>query len=110
MTLNCIILNLVEAGRHEDCVKMAKVACLKDLVTSLGSAQLASVVFARNRESLENLIEEKEFYAIIRTLGTQHESLSFLTDYGNRGIATLIDQDQIEKVREFSFVNFYRGW
>ena len=100
MTLNCIILHLIETGRHEDCLKVTKIACLKDMANSLGFAKLAAAVIARNHEIIETNVEEKEFYAIIRNLGTQFEELNFLTSYGNRGIATLIDQDQITKVRK----------
>jgi len=104
MTLNCIILHLIETGRHEDCLKVTKIACLKDMANSLGFAKLAAAVIARNHEIIEANVEEKEFYAVIRNLGTQFEELNFLTSYANRGIANLISQDQITK-SDYFFIN-----
>ena len=98
MTLNYLILALLEKGLSEQAVQVAKCALLKDLATTRALCQLCSVVLASNTEIVQALLEDKEYFAILRIL-SQTPELHFLAEFGNAGLANVQSENRILKVR-----------
>jgi len=96
MTLNYLMLTLLEKGLTEQAVQVAKCVVLKDLATTHGLAQLCSVVLASNTETVQTLLEDKEFFAILRIL-SQTPELHFLAEFGNAGLANVQSENRILK-------------
>ena len=99
MTLTYLILKLIENGHDDLAIQAIENIVLKDMATTAGIACLSATVLGKYSESVSILIEEKRYYALLRILGTQYSELSFMTDYGNYGLANIQNENRIVKVR-----------
>ena len=98
MTLNYLLLSLLENGRSEQAIQIIVSIVLKDLSISSGLSSLCAVILSQHKDHVLILIDEKHFYAILRCLGCNNKDLKFLSDFGNRGIANLQNENRITKV------------
>jgi hypothetical protein len=98
MTLNYLLLSLLENGRSEQAIQIIVSIVLKDLSISSGLSSLCAVILSQHKDNVLILIDEKHFYAILRCLGCNNKDLKFLSDFGNRGIANLQNENRITKV------------
>ena len=105
MTVHYLILTLLEHELQEQAVQVVQYVVLKDMATTAGLAHLCAIVLALHADLVAISVEEKHLYAIFRTLGSLHSDLSFLNEYGNRGLATLQKENRILKVVLYTSVN-----
>jgi len=75
---------------------------LKDLAITPGLACLCAATLSKHAASLCIVLDEKQYYAMLRILGTQYQELSFLANYGNHGLANLQKENRIMKVENSS--------